>query len=248
MAEQRLSAWEALFARALVILNSAALEGTDVGEWSLGGGTALMLSLRHRGSRDIEISVPDAELLEVLSPRLNAAAEALTRNYVEHASFIKLYFPEGEIDFVASASLVADPVAAMRVLGREVPVETPSEIIAKLIWRRAASFTARDVFDLACVAERQPVALLRVRDFLAARRAALLRRLDEREAALREDFAALDALGFRPDYDQCLAAIRALFARIAPPNRAEQMVARYEVLPCPIHARTYRGIAVSAVL
>ena len=231
MAEEHLSAWEALFARALLILNSAADGGANVGEWSFGGGTALMLRFSHRVSRDIEIFVPDPELLGVLSPRLNAAAEALTWSYVEYANFIRLYFPEGEIDFVASASLAPDPVSAMRILGREVPVETPAEIIAKTIWRRAASFTARDVFDLACVAEREPAALLRIQDILAARRTVLLQRLEEREEALREDFAALEVIDYRPEFDDCIAVIAQVLARIAPrlPHRAEQTPGRYDL-------------------
>jgi extradiol dioxygenase family protein len=41
----------------------------------------------------------------------------------------------------------------------EVRLETPMEYIAKRIWHRAASFTAQDVFDFACVVEREPAAL-----------------------------------------------------------------------------------------
>ena len=59
----------------------------------------------HRFSKDIDIFVPDPQVLPYLSPRLNDAAESLTTDYVEQAGFLKLVFPEGEIDFVASETL-----------------------------------------------------------------------------------------------------------------------------------------------
>lgn len=238
MAEERLSPWQTLFARALAILDAAAGARAPAHEWSFGGGTALMLKFRHRVNKDIGICLVDPQMLRNLSPRLNSAAEDLTWGYVEHANFIRLYLPEGEIDFTASASLTPDPATVTRILGREVRLETPVEIIAKTIWHRAASFTARDVFDLACVAEREPAALLRIQDILAARRTVLLRRLEEREEALREDFAALDVLDYRPEFDDCLAVIAQVLARITPrtPHRAEQTLARYNLPRRLIHA------------
>ncbi|HEV7138288.1 MAG TPA: hypothetical protein VGN43_16760, partial [Steroidobacteraceae bacterium] len=52
-------------------------------------------------------------------------AEALTTDYAEDANYVKLRFPEGEVDFVVSAPLTL------------------------------AEFTARDIFDFAMVAERE---------------------------------------------------------------------------------------------
>ena len=236
MAEERLNSWNRLFARALAILEAAA--GARADEWSFGGGTALMLRLRHRVHKDIDISVANPQLLRHLSPRTNAAAEDLAWGYVEHANFIRLYLSEGEIDFTSSANMTPDPVTVRRMYGREVQLETLVETIAKRIWYRAASFTARDVFDFACVARREPAALLRIEDILAARRTILLQRLEEREDALCEDFAALDLLDYRPTFDECLDAIAVVLARIAPrpPHRAEQPLARYSLSPRLIHA------------
>ena len=230
MAQGRLTSWETLFARALAILDSAAAAGAPVHDWSFGGATALTRRYRHRMSKDIDIFFPDPQILGYLSPRLNAAAELLTPNYVEQGNFVKLYFPEGEIDFVASVALTRDPMIRETVLGRAVWVETSAEIIAKKIWHRATEIKARDLFDLALVAEREPAALVLIRDVLAARRRALLRCIDERENALREDFAALEVLEYRPSFDDCVRAVLdALALAAGGPYRAEQKLARYRV-------------------
>ncbi len=161
MAEKRLNAWQALFRRALEILDSAPRAGPMLHEWSFGGGTVLMRRHRHRISSDIDIFLRDPQLLGHLTPRLNPAAESLTHDYVEQANFLKLYFPEGEIDFVVSGFLTAAPVTTERIDGRDIRVETSAEIIAKNIWCRGADFTARDMFDFALVAQREPWAIRR---------------------------------------------------------------------------------------
>jgi len=43
---------------------------------------------------------------------------------------------------------------------------------------------------------------------LGVRRDALMRRLAARDAVLREDFAALDVLGFSPSYDECVELVK----------------------------------------
>ena len=221
---------ETLLARALLILRSAAPAGALAREWSLGGGTALMLRYRHRASEDIDIFVPDPQVLGYLSPRLNPVAESLTSNYLEQANFVKLYFPEGQIDFLVSAPLTPQPVTRETFLGQAIPLETPAEIVAKKIWYRAWAFTARDVFDVAAVLEREPAALSAIRDLIALRRSALLQRLREGEEALRENFAALEVLDFRPRFDDCLEAVTALLDSVSP-HRTEQKRARYDVTP-----------------
>lgn len=220
-----MTGWETLLARALLILRSAASAGSLAREWTLGGGTALMLRYRHRESEDIDIFVPDPQVLGHLSPRLNPQVDSLTSNYLELAGFLKLYFPEGQIDFVACAPLTRHPATRATLIGHEVQLETPSEIIAKKVWYRASSFKARDIFDLALVIEREPDSLLEVRDILAARRRALLDRLERAYDALGEDFEALQTLDFSPDFDECLEAIRRLLE--SAPHRAEQRLARY---------------------
>src|SRR6266704_3605096 len=124
----------------------------------------------------------------------------LVPDYVEQASFLKLYFPEGEIDFVAAAPLTRNPTRTETIVGREIEVETSAEIIAKKVWHRGGEFTARDLFDFALVAGKELDVLTKIAHILEARRDALMRRLAVRNTALREDFAALDVLDFSPSY------------------------------------------------
>jgi hypothetical protein len=208
MADERLRAWERLFGHALSILDESVAAGAPESGWSFGGGTVLMRRYHHRVSRDIDIFVPDPQWLGYLTPRLNAKAESLVPEYVEQAGFIKLYFPEGEVDFVVSGPLTNNPTTTETLFGRKIQVETSAEIIAKKIWYRAAEFTARDLFDFALVTNKEPEVLTRIASILRARRDALLKRLVARDAVLREDFAALDVLNFSPSYDECVATVR----------------------------------------
>ena len=229
MVDERLNAWEILFQLALEILDSAPRAGTMLRDWSFGGGTVLMRRHRHRLSTDIDIFLPDPQLIGHLSPRLNPAVESLTHDYDERANFLKLYFPQGEIDFVISGFLTADPVTVERIHGRDVRVETSAEIIAKKIWYRGENLTARDLFDFALVAEKEPRILKIAQDVLQARRTVVLEQITDREHALREDFAALDVLEYRPSFEQCVEAVRKALASGASraPHRTEQARASY---------------------
>lgn len=221
MDDPRLSLWEPLFGHALDILDAAERSGQRLAEWTLGGGTALMLRYRHRISRDVDIFVPDPQWLGYLTPRLNAVAEEKTGEYVEQAGFVKLYFPQGEVDFIVATPLTPSPWQSETILGREILVESPAEIVAKKLAHRGSELKARDLFDIAAVIEQEPECLAVLAPLLAARRAAVLQRLVEGEAALREDFAQLDVLGKPPSYDQCVARVRALFSMRAtrPPKK-----------------------------
>lgn len=68
MAEDRLKIWEALFQRALVIIDSISGAGVALDDWSFGGGTVLMRRHHHRLSKDIDIFVPDPQYLGYLRP------------------------------------------------------------------------------------------------------------------------------------------------------------------------------------
>ena len=229
MAEARVTSWEILLGRALLILDSAVRAGAPADSWSLGGGTVLMLRYGHRLSRDIDVFVPDPQWLGYLTPRLNPVAESLTADYDEQAGFLKLYFLEGQVDFIACAHVTPEPVAPMRLLGRDRPVQSSAEILAKKIWHRAGAFTARDVYDLVAVARREPGVLATIRSVLRERAAAILGRLREREAQLREDHDALDLLGARIGFEECLREARVLLGSVLgqPGPRAEQPRAHY---------------------
>jgi predicted nucleotidyltransferase component of viral defense system len=208
LAEDRLRIWETLFQRALALIDAARKSGAPFDDWSFGGGTVLMRRHDHRFSKDIDIFVPDPQFLGFLTPRLSTQAELATVNYIEQANSIKLYFPEGEIDFVASAPLTATPTLGETLFGRRVQVETSTEIVAKKVWHRGAEFTARDIFDLAMVAEKEPGALEAIRPVLDDRRDVILLRMKKHEISLRETFGALEALDYRRSYDECTALVR----------------------------------------
>ncbi|MBI3917526.1 MAG: nucleotidyl transferase AbiEii/AbiGii toxin family protein [Betaproteobacteria bacterium] len=208
MAAGRLRIWEALFLRALELIESVSYAGITLEDWSFGGGTVLMRRHHHRLSKDIDIFVPDPQYLGYLTPRLNTRADSLTTQYIEQANSLKLIFPEGEIDFVASAPLTEDPTVKEELFGRQVEVETSAEIVAKKVWHRGADFTARDIFDLAMVAEKEPRALWKIEPVLRDRREAVLRRIASQEAALRQTFSELEVLEYRRSFDECIALVK----------------------------------------
>ena len=211
MAEERLKIWETLFRRALVLIDSVAKTGARFEPWSFGGGTVLMRRHRHRLSKDIDIFVPDPQYLGYVSPKLNDTAESLTGEYVEEHASLKLLFPEGEIDFIASAPLTSNPTVVETLFDREVNVETSTEIIAKKLWHRGSRFKARDMFDLALVAEKEPRSLIEIRPVLRDRKHVVLARIEAEDEYLRREFAELEVLEFRPSYDDCLEIVKRAF-------------------------------------
>jgi predicted nucleotidyltransferase component of viral defense system len=212
MAEDRLKIWETLFQRALVLIDSTDAAGAPLTDWSFGGGTVLMRRHNHRFSKDVDIFVPDSQWIGYLTPRLNDVAETLTTDYVEAAQSLKLRFPEGEIDFVASQALTDNPTTVERLFGRDVAVETSAEIVAKKIWHRGEQFTARDIFDLSMVSELEPDSLLPIAPILHSRREVILKRIATQQARLREDFEALEGLNYRRNFDECAARVQEIFA------------------------------------
>jgi predicted nucleotidyltransferase component of viral defense system len=207
--EHRLAVWESLFRKALQIIDSVDADILPPDRWSFGGGTVLMRRYRHRFSKDIDIFVPDPQYLGHLSPRLNDTVEAMATHHIEQANFIKLYFPEGEIDIVAAGALTRPSSQMETILGRQVQVETPAEILAKKIYHRAREFTARDLFDFALIAEKEPGSLSSISNILRERRDTLLARLNANDATLRLVFEQLDVLEYRRSYNECLDLVKA---------------------------------------
>jgi len=129
MSADRMLVWQSLFRRALDILDSAAKDGMPGDDWSFGGGTVLMLKHKHRFSKDIDIFVPEPQYPGYLNPRLNDVAERGMTDYVDQFESIKIYYPEGEDDFVAASALTNSPFVLQEILGRTVKVETPLETL-----------------------------------------------------------------------------------------------------------------------
>jgi hypothetical protein len=226
MDDPRLTLWETLFRHALDIIDEAARAGQRLGDWTFGGGTVLMRRYHHRVSKDVDIFVPDPQWLGYLTPRLNPVAEEMTGEYVEQAGLLKLYFPQGELDFVVAAPLTPSPWLPEPIMGRRIRVESSAEIVAKKLKHRGAELKARDLFDLAVVIEREPESLPILAPILAEQKSVVLQRLVDREAALREDFAQLDTLGAAPTYDECVGRVRALFKPSGKPPRKKRALRR----------------------
>jgi len=207
MDAERLRVWETLFQRALTIVDSVARSGHALEDWSFGGGTVLMRRHHHRFSKDVDIFIPDPQYLTHLTPRLNYEAEILTTHYIEHQGSLKLIFPEGEIDFVVAGPLTPTPTDVEILFGRDINVETSTEIIAKKVWHRGVDFTARDIFDLAMVAEKEPKALAGIKPILEGRKEIILARIGKYESDLRETFAALEVLDYRRSFDECVELV-----------------------------------------
>ncbi|MFT4103679.1 MAG: nucleotidyl transferase AbiEii/AbiGii toxin family protein [Burkholderiaceae bacterium] len=199
-------AWQVLFPRALILIDEVRKYGGLASPfWTLGGGTVQMFRWRHRLSKDIDIFVPDPQYLGYVTPRLSEAAADLTADYTEmQGSFVKLQFEEGEIDFVAAPNLLDDAWEVWNIGSHAVKVETAAEIIAKKMYHRGDRVTARDLFDLALVVEREPQQLAPARPFLLRHREAFLNQVRHSHPSLRAAFDAIAALEYRPSFDDCV--------------------------------------------
>jgi len=206
--------WKVLLPHAFSLVDEIALRGIPDPFWTFGGGTVLMLRYRHRLSKDIDIFVPDPQYLGYVSPRLSDVAESVSDQYVEGPGFIKLLRTEGEIDFVASPNLTAAPYEVWELLGREIKVESSTEIVAKKIWHRGDRATARDLFDLVLVIEREPEALAIAAPYLLKNRDAFLRQVEQRELVLRAQFDAIDVLDYQPSYEHAAKAAADFLKRL----------------------------------
>ena len=200
-------AWESLFPRALALIDEISKYGGIANPfWTLGGGTVLMFRYRHRLSKDIDIFVPDPQYLGFVTPRLSDTAADMTEDYTEQPGmFVKLQFEEGEVDFVSAPNLLDDAWDTWDIGGRAVKVETAAEIIAKKMYHRGDRVTARDLFDLALVIEREPLPLLTAKPFLLRHRSAFLAQIRQPHPSLQAAFDAIATLEYTPNFDHCVA-------------------------------------------
>jgi hypothetical protein len=206
--------WQTLLPHAFTLIDEIARLGAPDPFWTFGGGTVLMLRHHHRMSKDIDIFVPDPQYLGFVSPRLSDAAESVSQDYVEGPGYVKLLRPEGEIDFVASPNLTAQPFEEWTLLGRKVKVETSAEIVAKKLWHRGDRATARDLFDLSLVIEREHDTLSTAAPYLTRHRAAFLSQIEQRRAVLSAQFEAIDTLDYRPSYDESVQRVSIFLSQL----------------------------------
>ncbi|MDQ2681363.1 MAG: nucleotidyl transferase AbiEii/AbiGii toxin family protein [Candidatus Eremiobacteraeota bacterium] len=209
-------AWEALFERAMIALDS--LTHLHKAEWTFGGGTAMRLVYHHRESKDIDIFMHDPQVLMSLSPRVNDTVEELApRTYTEQSNFLKMHFAEGEVDFIlAPRLLVGIPPQRMTILERAVDVDTPAEIVTKKCFYRAADFTARDVFDFAVLLERDRPIVQRNAQIFFAKRELLRRRVEQLRSNAGRVRYAFDSMDIQPEFDHLKdGALELVFEAIA---------------------------------
>ena len=152
--------------------------------------------------------MPDPQALGFVTPRLSSHAESLTTDYTEAANFVKLFLPEGEIDFVASPNLTDNPYAVEELLGRTVKVETSAEIIAKKFWHRGNRLTAREIFDFALVAEKEPAELDAAAKFLVRHADTMFEQLETNASRLKLQFEAIAVLDYTPSYEHAVDLLR----------------------------------------
>ncbi len=207
--------WEILLKHAFAIIDDLEKHGGIKNPfWTFGGGTVLMLRHAHRQSKDIDIFVPDPQYLGFVTPRLSDVAASITEDYVEAAGFVKLIRPEGEIDFVAAPNLTDKPYETWKLLGREVKVETSAEIVAKKLWHRGDVATARDLFDLSLVIEKEPESLKTASMHLKRHSKEFVKQLKDRATLLQSQFEDIDTLNYSPSYSDALKQAEAFLKHL----------------------------------
>jgi len=153
---QRPSEWGRLFVIACDLIDQVHQHAGDYEfGWSFGGGTAMMIQIGHRESHDVDIFIEDGQILGFLDPaKVDLHFKEKPADYGgDGARYQKFAFTDiGEIDFIASGHLTAEPFIIMEIEGRSVQLETIPEIITKKIYHRGSEAKARDVFDIAAAA------------------------------------------------------------------------------------------------
>jgi len=194
----------------------------------LGGGTALMIHSGHRLSKDIDVFIDDPQYIALLSPRLGGEDIWSCEAYDEAGHYLKLIYPEGEIDFIVAGSITDLPVESKTVDMSEVRpsashtinVEHPVEIALKKLNYRGSMLKIRDIFDLVVVDSSFSELLRDNLRYVAHLKQGILERL----SAISEEFLRqeLDELAiadqWRPLADTCLQRMKEVAEAIPEPK------------------------------
>jgi hypothetical protein len=224
-----LSNWRLLLERTLRGLDRLTELGQPVPDWILGGGTALMIVANHRMSKDIDAFIDDPQYLALLSPDIAAEDVWECSSHDQSANFLKLHYPEGEIDFIVTA-----PVSSLPPVSREIdltsiragykPVilmDQPAEIALKKMHYRATDLKPRDIFDIAVVHAIDGQSLLANLHEVADKRGDLIHRLETINEQLLQD--TLAELAVEPEWEEtkknCLDIVRSIIEQIPKPTR-----------------------------
>jgi hypothetical protein len=217
-----LSGWRRLLGRTLDGLSDLERQGQPAPDWILGGGTALMLYANHRFSRDIDAFIDDPQYLAALSPETTDVWNC--DDWDKAAHYLKLRYPEGEIDFIISGAISGlDPVekeidlTSIRAGWKPtITVEPPAEIALKKMYHRATMLKPRDIFDIAVIKAIDGGPLIANLGEIASKKDDLARRLTNiRVDYLKADLAELDIQpGWEHAQETCLEVVRTLVAQI----------------------------------
>ena len=183
--------WLQIIASAYELFDDAVAKGFGDPPFSLGGGTVLMLRFKHRLSKDIDLFGYDAQWLSVFSPRLNDRAAMLAASYTEQSNTIKIVTASGDIDFIIAADVAAPVTRTVEcIAGRLIEVDPVSEILAKKLFYRAATFKVRDIYDLSAAIDLEPREAARAVRAALSKRDILVRRLDQLRGVASQDLVS----------------------------------------------------------
>ena len=172
--------WKQILASAVAIFDDLEGKGFGSPDVVIGGGTVLMFRFEHRLSKDIDFFMHDVQWLSLLTPRLNDMTAAMTMNYLEQGSGLKLVLPHGDIDFVVSGPVTdAEAIDRLEFMGHTFLLEATEEILAKKLFYRAARFQPRDVFDFVVAVESDRESATRALAAAASNQDLLTRRLEQ---------------------------------------------------------------------
>lgn len=143
--------WTQLFRIACAMIRQVNAEREIIEYWTFGGGTAMMLQIDHRISHDVDIFLPDPQILPFLDPQKHDFNfEIGPADYTgDGARLLKLGFEFGEIDFIVAPLLTSSPTVQVTVEGEIALLETIPEILRRKsiieapVSRRATYLTLR---------------------------------------------------------------------------------------------------------
>lgn len=142
--------------------------GDMSGKWSMSGSVAMHLEYQHRLPGNLDIMLRDAQFLSQLQPRANVVSAAIAETCKEGSHELEMTTKTGDIKFWLSPFVTSSPIKTVELRNQLVIMETPIEVVAKKLLYKADRLTAKDVFDIACVLQREPEGLfMEVRLFLS---------------------------------------------------------------------------------
>ncbi|CDX38162.1 conserved hypothetical protein [Mesorhizobium plurifarium] len=187
-----------------------------------------MVHTGHRLSKDIDAFIDDPQYLSVLSPRLGGEGAWDHQAYDEAPNYLKLIYPEGEIDFIV-ASYITNVPTERKIIGgsglseglsHSIEIEHPVEIALKKLNYRGPLLKVRDVFDIAVVDYLFSDLLQDNLHFVSHLKAAIgIRLINLQEDYVRNELGELNiAEEWRPIADICLDRMREIAEAIPDPK------------------------------